>query len=57
MMKMALFRHFAIKKDQNPLVFVQTEFARILDITGGTAWESNPPDLARRSQAVLQTVL
>ncbi|MFS0637893.1 hypothetical protein AB1K84_18480 [Mesobacillus foraminis] len=23
---------------------------------GGTAWESNPPDLARRSQAVLKTV-
>jgi hypothetical protein len=21
---------------------------------GGTAWESNPPDLARRSQAVLK---
>ena len=25
-------------------------------IIGGTAWESNPPDLARRSQAVLKTV-
>jgi hypothetical protein len=23
---------------------------------GGTVWESNPPDLARRSQAVLKTV-
>ncbi|PWW20210.1 hypothetical protein DFO73_11624 [Cytobacillus oceanisediminis] len=23
---------------------------------GGTAWESNPADLARRSQAVLKTV-
>ena len=23
---------------------------------GGTAWESNPPDLARRSQTVLKTV-
>jgi hypothetical protein len=25
-------------------------------LVGGTAWESNPPDLARRSQAVLKTV-
>jgi hypothetical protein len=27
-----------------------------LNLIGGTVWESNPPDLARRSQAVLKTV-
>src|SRR3954470_402542 len=26
------------------------------NVFGGTEWESNPPDLARRSQAVLKTV-
>ena len=27
-----------------------------IDLVGGTVWESNPADLARRSQAVLKTV-
>ncbi len=33
-----------------------SHYAAIICIFGGTAWESNPADLARRSQAVLKTV-
>ncbi|XIH32591.1 hypothetical protein C1N70_09825 [Cytobacillus firmus] len=33
-----------------------SHYAEIICIVGGTAWESNPANLARRSQAVLKTV-
>jgi hypothetical protein len=40
-----------INSTKTAIHFVLTKFV------GGTAWESNPPDQARWSQAVLKTVL
>ncbi|MDP4127055.1 MAG: hypothetical protein Q8912_08945 [Bacillota bacterium] len=43
-----------MKKTKYSLGLYVLEILNVIQF-GGTAWESNPPDLARRTQAVLKT--